>query len=104
MSDPVDQFEVERLLKCFARLGAHDHPLDWERFYQFVASSHRHAISWDADEVQARLEGHGMPVETAKEFAEIYWHARCVMHRYDSPGDSRGSYADWIGREGVPLT
>jgi hypothetical protein len=100
----VGQVEVEELLKSFAVLGANDHPLDWERFYRFVASSHRHGIGWNAREVQSRLEDLGLSARAAGDLAEIYWHARCVMHRYDNPGAPKATYADWMEEGAIPLT
>ena len=104
MSNSIGQSESERLLRSFAILGAHEHPLDWDRFYRFVVLSHREGVGWDTGEVQIRLERLGVSATVAGEYAEIYWHARCVMHCYDNPGAPRASYAEWIGEHGVPLS
>jgi hypothetical protein len=103
MSDSVGLSESERRLRTFAVLGAHERPLDWDRFYQFVISSHREGLGWDTGEVQIRLERLGMPANAAREYAEIYWHARCVLHCYDNSGAPKASYADWIGEQGTRL-
>ena len=104
MPGPGKEDAVEKALKQFAVLGHQMHPLDWNRFYRFVALAHHYRKGWDAHELQNQMEQHGMPTEEARQYAEAYWHARCVLYVRDHPDLSPDAYGDWIKNGGTPLT
>jgi len=95
---------VENFLRRIAPGLASEHPLDWNRFYQFVILAHRYRKRWSSHKVQAILEQHGMPTEKAQKFAAAYWHGRCVLYSQKHFSTTRVKYDDWMGTGGIPLT
>lgn len=86
-----------------ARMGGGEHPLDWQRFYQFVKTAHSVRLGWDAGEVSQRLQNYGIPKKRARYLAEVYWHARCVLHVGRRSWEPRADYYGWMATNGSRL-
>lgn len=95
--------QVELTFKQFA-IGANKsglHPLDWARFYRFIATAHAFGVGWSDSDVRRRLVDSGFPPEKAKLLAEAYWHARCALYVRRHMG-YRDNYRAWMRKDGVP--
>ncbi len=77
------------------------HPLDWGRFYRFVATAHAFRVGWSDGDVQRRLVDSGFSLEKAKRLAEAYWHARCALYVRRHMG-YRDNYRSWMRHGGTP--
>ena len=86
-----------------ARMGDGAHPLDWQRFYQFVKTAHTVRLGWDAGEVSRRLQDYGIQRERARYLADIYWHARCIPYVGRRSREPRAEYYGWMGKHGTRL-
>ena len=97
---------IEDALRRFALLAnkSAPHPRDWHRFYDFIVNAHRRRIGWDSFEIVARLKALGFDDRHAREFAEAYWHGRCVLHLRNARGLWTTLYRLWMRKSGTPLT
>jgi hypothetical protein len=96
---------VEQCLWRFAGLAGPNasHPLDWQRFYEFVVLAHSRRKGWDYVDVQGRLRRYGFEERVGRELAEAYWHGRCALYVRARGGRARDHVA-WIRRGGSCLT
>lgn len=59
------------------------HPLDWQRFYDFVIVVHRRRESVSRDKVVELLKARGIPAEEWQLLQAHYWTALEVLERYE---------------------
>lgn len=64
-----DQFIGLANMRCL-------HPYDWNRFYQFIARSHRHQPQLDPEDVGFLLRKSGMSDEMSKELSDVFYRCR----------------------------
>ena len=70
----------ERFVNNANKLGLH--PLDWGRFYNFIAHSHSLRSRLSEYDLKCLLVERGFPEEYARELATIYDHGRTVIQVY----------------------
>ena len=70
------------------------HPLDVDRFYEFIVIAHRQGSSWNGRDVESRLLDYRAPNEAAREFAKRYEIGRNVLLKQQrmENGDVRAAY------------
>ena len=59
------------------------HPLDWQRFYDFVIYAHGLERAYRVEEVRAILIEEGLTGERARRFAQFYEDGLALLRRYD---------------------
>ncbi len=59
------------------------HPLDWQRFYDFIIYAHGLEHAYRVDEVRAILTGEGLTGEEARRFIYLYDDGLALLRRYD---------------------
>jgi hypothetical protein len=74
---PKCQTVLEHFVKCAN--ASMLHPLDWERFYEFVNYCHDHRIKLEEEELVRILCSEGFPGRTAQEVGGVYRHIRSFM-------------------------
>jgi hypothetical protein len=96
---------VEHSLWRFALLANKSsvHPLDWNRFYQFIVYAHQRRIGWDASDVAQKLKAFGFSEPKAQYMAEAYWHARCALFVQNHWSRS-SEYCRWAKKGAYRLT
>jgi hypothetical protein len=57
------------------------HPLDWDRFYEFVRVCHDHHVQFFEDDVTRLLLATGFSTVQARRIAQVYQHRRAVLAR-----------------------
>ncbi len=55
------------------------HPLDWDRWYDFVHVCHYLKVELSGEEVERLLEEEGFPEESAKRISNIYSSGRRLL-------------------------
>ena len=63
------------------------HPLDWGRYYNFIANCHRLRSKLSAEDVKSLLINSGFREEYASYLADVYHHGRAIIkvHRGSIP-------------------
>ena len=79
--------ETEDKLKSFVTFVnvLHPHPLDWDRWHDFVILAHREHLPWIDTDVREWLDEHtSWPEERKRELATLFDREREVLSRYDA--------------------
>lgn len=78
---PQPEDPVEAALWRFVKISNWGalHPLDDNRFYEFIVLAVQDGRSWQREDVEETLRKYGLPKSLIKSLGERFWAGRCAL-------------------------